>query len=197
MASPLRFPKPAQIAASTASGSGHSRIKDWIMRYYPAAIALSLALAMTASVGQGQEREADPRAASLQAEGRAALQAGEPQQAVDLFEAALAVDPGMTGLYLDLANAARAQDLPGKAIHYYRVALVREPSNFDALSGEGQALAARGALDKARQNLAKLESLCGSNCSETRELAMAVNQAVQSPSLAAEAVSPDDRPQSN
>ena len=145
------------------------------MRYLPAAAALSLLAAVTASVGYGAERAPDPRAAALVAEGRAALNAGETQGAIDLFEAALAVDPAYTPIYLELAEAARQEGLQGKAIHYYRAALERDPKNFAAISGEGEALLEKGAVEKARRNLAQLESMCGSACDETRQLAAALD----------------------
>ena len=141
------------------------------MRFAPAAAALSLALAMTASVSSGAGRDPEPRAAVLIAKGQASLSAGDIQDAIDSFEAALAVDPGYTPLLLRLAEAARADGLQGKAITYYREALAREPRNFEAMAGEGEALVERGALEKARANLAKLESLCGKDCIETNILA--------------------------
>ena len=100
-------------------------------------------------------------------EGQAALQAGESQAAVDAFEAALAVDPGHTPIFVNLAEAARQQGLQGKAIRYYRDALERDPGNFAAIAGEGAALVEKGALEKAKRNLAKLQSLCGDACPET------------------------------
>lgn len=77
------------------------------MRFAAPAVALSLALALAASMGAAAPREADPRAVSLVAEGRAALAAGDAQRAIDAFEAALTVDPGHTPVYLELAEAAR------------------------------------------------------------------------------------------
>ena len=134
------------------------------MRFAPAAAALSLALVMTASASLGADREPAPRAAMLIAEGRAALEAGDTQVAIDSFEAALTVDPAYTPIFLELARAARSDDLQGKAIRYYREALVRDPGNLAAISGEGAALVEKGAVAKARLNLAKLESLCGEAC---------------------------------
>jgi len=165
-------------------------LKELLMRYTPAALALSLLVAVTASAGQGAEREADPRAAALVAEGRSELAAGQIQAAIDSFEAALAIDPAYTAVYLDLAEAARAEGLQGKAIHYYREALERDPNNFAAISGEGEALLEKGAVDKARRNLAQLESLCGGDCAETRQLAAALARGPQSAALTAEAVTP-------
>ncbi|HSG56183.1 MAG TPA: hypothetical protein VLA45_12080 [Paracoccaceae bacterium] len=146
------------------------------MRYTPVALALSLAFAVTASTGLAAGSAPDPRAAALAAEGREALLGGDTQGAIDLFEAALVVDPAFSAVYVDLGNAARADGLQGKAIHYYREALEREPENLAAISGEGEALAEKGSLDNARQNLAQLQTLCGADCMETLDLAAAIDR---------------------
>ncbi|WP_172438886.1 tetratricopeptide repeat protein [Porphyrobacter sp. TH134] len=149
------------------------------MRYAPAAAVLSLCLAMTASISSAGDAGApDPRAANLIAQGQAALAAGETQGAVDAFEAALAIDPGHTPIFIDLAEAARQQGLQGKAIRYYREALERDPGNFAAIAGEGTALVEKGALEKAKRNLAKLQSLCGDACPETVALQTTIARGV-------------------
>ncbi|EDL50456.1 hypothetical protein [Erythrobacter sp. SD-21] len=158
------------------------------MRFAPAAAALSLALAMTASVSLGQTRDPDPRAGVLIAEGKSALAAGDTQAAIDAYEAALAVDPGFTPIFVYLAEAARADDLQGKAIGYYREALDRDPNYLAAIAGEGAAMAEKGALEKARLNLAKVQSLCGDSCPETRQLAAAIAAGPRQPVMTAEAV---------
>ncbi len=160
------------------------------MRFAPAALALSLLVAVNASVGYGAGRDPSPAAVALASEGRGQLAAGQVQDAIDSFEAALAVDPGYTGLYLDLAEAARVQGLQGKAIHYYREALEREPGNLAAISGEGEALIEKGAVEKARRNLSKLESLCGEGCTEARQLAAALERGPSTAALTVEAVTP-------
>ena len=118
----------------------------------------------------------DPRAASLEAIGRGALAAGDTTQATDAFEAALAVDPGANQLLIDLAVAARRDGLQGKALHYYRAVIERDSQNLAAIAGEGEALAEKGALDKARRNLATIENLCSGDCGPARELAAAIAQ---------------------
>ena len=153
-------PSPNQMAA----------FKELLMRFAPAAAALSLLVAVTSSVGYAGDKAPDPRAAMLIAEGRAALSAGEVQSAIDAFEAALVVDPAYTPVFLDLAEAARTDGLQGKAIRYYREALARDPGNLAAISGEGEALYEKGALEKAKRNLAKLQSMCGDSCPETLAL---------------------------
>jgi tetratricopeptide (TPR) repeat protein len=168
-----------------------SALKEFAMRYTPAAVALSMLAAVTASVGYGADRQPDPRAAALISEGRGELAQGQIQAAIDSFEAALVVDPAYTPIYLDLAEAARAEGLQGKAIHYYREALERDPKNFAAISGEGEALLEKGAVEKARRNLAQLKSMCGDTCVETEQLAAAIQRGVvQPPVLTAEAVTP-------
>lgn len=161
------------------------------MRYYPAALALSLLVAVTASVGQAGPYVANPHAAALADQGLAQMDAGEVDSAIDSFEAALTVDPGYSTVYLHLAEAARQQGLQGKAIHYYRAALEREPENLAAISGEGEALVEKGALEKARRNLARLESICGKSCQETQSLAAAIAEGPPVKVLTAEAVTPD------
>ena len=163
------------------------------MRYYPAGIALSLALAITASMGTAAPRQADPRAVTLVAEGRAQLEAGDTQAAIDSFEAALAVDPAYVRVFIELGDAARQSGLQGKAIHFYREAQERDPGNLAAIAGEGAALAEKGATAKAQEKQAMLESLCGSNCVETRYVAAAIARGPlpQDAVMTAEAVQPE------
>lgn len=162
------------------------------MRFAPPAIALSLALAVTSSIGwAGNSREPAPRAGVLIAQGQAALQQGDTQGAIDAFEAALAVDPGYTPIFLRLAEVARTEQLQGKAITYYREALVRDPRNLAAIAGEGEALVEKGAVEKARGNLAKLESLCGKSCAETQALSARIAAGPPPRIKTAEAVMPD------
>ncbi len=161
------------------------------MRYTPAALALSLLAAITASVGHGAPSEpVDPRAAALLAQGRSELAAGRVDTAVDAFEAALVVQPGSVPVLLDLAGATRLQGMQGKALHYYREALQVEPSNLHAISGEGAALVEKGAVEKARRNLTRLQGLCGETCAATRELAAAIAKGPAPRMVSAEAVKP-------
>lgn len=159
------------------------------MRFAPPAAALALVCAITASGSMATERAPDPRAVALAAEGRAQLAAGDTQGAIDAFEAALTIEPGMAVIYLDLAEAARADGLQGKAIHFYREARARDPDNLAAIAGEGQALVEKGALAAARETLGELVKRCGAGCDETRQLAAVIAQGA--PVMTAEAVSPE------
>ncbi len=166
------------------------------MRFAPAAAALSLCLAMTASISSaGAQAAPDPRAAALIAQGQALLNGGDAEAAIDAFEAALAVDPAYTPILVNLAEAARQQGLQGKAIRYYREALDRDPGNFAAISGEGTALVEKGALEKAKLNLAQLQSLCGDQCPETVALQTSIARGV--PARLAVESKPEGAPASN
>jgi tetratricopeptide (TPR) repeat protein len=173
-------------------------VQELLMRYFPAALALSLVLVVTGSMGQAKVTDpVDPRAADLLNNGRTALAHGDVDGATDAFESALVVDPGYTGTLVALGDAARKAGLQGKAIHYYRVALDRDPNDLAAISGEGGAMAEKGALDKARANLARLEGLCGKGCGETRALADAIAKGPAPKVVSAEAVKPQPVAQTN
>ncbi len=168
------------------------------MRYYPAAFALSLLAGVTASVGSAKSADPlDPRAEILLTAGRQYLGLGRVGEATDQFEAALAVEPGYVGTYIALAEAARKDGLQGKALHYYRVALNRDPNNLLAIAGEGAALVEKGAVEKARRNLTRLEGLCGSRCSETQALATVIARGPQPKVMSAEAVRPEPTVEAN
>ena len=154
---------------------GRLTAKEFVMRYTPVALALSALVALSASASHSAPLQPmEPRAGALEATGGAALAVGNADRATDDFEAALAIQPGNPLLLLDLADAARAQGMQGKALHYYRSVLVIDPQNVVAIAGEGAALAEKGALAKAQRNLARLQGLCGSNCAPARLLAAAI-----------------------
>ena len=163
------------------------------MRFTPAAAALSLLAAVTTSAGFSASPavQMDPRASALVAQGRASLAAGEVDAAIDAYEAALTVQPGNVAIYLNLAEATRKQGLQGKALHYYREALERDPQNVWAISGEGAALVEKGAVEKARRNLTRLQGLCGVNCDAARQLAAVIAKGPAPRVLTAEAIKPE------
>ena len=165
------------------------------MRLTPIALTAAIALATFASAGQGQrpDDQIDPRSAALvqQAAGHSA--AGRHNEAIDFLESALAVDPKNRTALIALARVAQAQRLPGKAIRYYAAALALEPNDVAALAGQGEAYVQRGAVDRARQNLARVRTLCGSSCAQADTLAASIQRgppaelAAQQPAVAAPA----------
>ncbi|MDM7928398.1 tetratricopeptide repeat protein [Blastomonas fulva] len=160
------------------------------MRFTPAAVALSLLFATVSSTGIGQpvRYAVNPASQALVDEGSSVQQAGKLDEAIGLYEAALAVDPGNRTAYIALAQVASAQGLPGKAIRFYREALRLDPNDVAALAGQGEAMVQRGAVEKARRNLVRIEAICTTGCTETNRLITAIDQAAAKPVLSAEAV---------
>ncbi|WP_299307381.1 hypothetical protein [uncultured Croceicoccus sp.] len=158
------------------------------MRYTPIAAALSLFVAISASTGYGKAAEpADPRVESLLQSGDAALASGDIAGATDRFEAAAVLAPGYAEIFMSLADVARSKGLQGKAIHYYRQALTLDPGNLSAIAGEGAAMAEKGAIAKAEQNLTRLKSLCGNDCAQVGALAAAIERGPVEPVRSADA----------
>ncbi|HKX80437.1 MAG TPA: tetratricopeptide repeat protein [Novosphingobium sp.] len=161
------------------------------MRYTPVALALALVAAVSSSVIHSAPGVSlDPKAAALVAHGRAELAAGRVDPALDAFESALVISPGSVAVLVSLAEAQRAQGLQGKALHYYREALEADPRNLVAIAGEGEALAEKGALEKARRNLARLKGICGGDCREVRELAAVIERVPAQRIVSADAARP-------
>ncbi|HEX8643470.1 MAG TPA: tetratricopeptide repeat protein [Allosphingosinicella sp.] len=149
-----------------------------MMRFTPIALCAAIALATFASAGQGQrpDDQIDPRSAALVQQALTHSAAGRHNEAIDLLESALAVDPRNRGALIALARIAQAQRLPGKAIRYYAAALVLEPNDVVALAGQGEAYVQRGAVDRARRNLERVRTLCGANCAEAATLAASIQR---------------------
>lgn len=145
------------------------------MRFVPVALAavLGLAAASTAVHGQKPDAQVDARSLALLDQAKVARTSGNLDQATDLLETALAVDPKNRRAFHELAEIAKAQGLPGKAIRFYREALTLEPNDQAALRGQGEAMVQKGAVERAKENLARLKTLCG-NCADATQLAAAI-----------------------
>jgi Tfp pilus assembly protein PilF len=128
-----------------------------------------------------------PVSVQLAGAGQAALTAGKPQEAIDSFEAALAVDPRNVAAFSGIARAYEAVGLHGKAVKYYREALALNPSDLTALEGQGRALVARGATARAQINLARIKALCKADCSAAARLEGVIGKAAQASTQSASA----------
>lgn len=150
------------------------------MRYSPTALALALAFATVSSAVSGQlpDKAIDPLSVELVTLGKVAEANNDSNGAIDHFETALAVDPRNIQAYTGLARVAEKQGLPGKAIRLYREALVIDPNDVATLAAQGEAMVAKGAVERARDNLARIEKLCGSGCPEKLTLASAIDKSV-------------------
>jgi Tfp pilus assembly protein PilF len=165
---------------------------EMVMRFSPPAFALATSLALVSSVGHGKrpERPINPLSISLVAQGKEAADAEKYDAAIDSLEAALAVDPRNRGALIAMAEVAKKQGLPGKAIRLYREALLIEPTDVTALAGQGSAMVQRGAVERARENLTRIGQLCPTVCPEQTELAAVIEKGAAKPELSVQAVQP-------
>ncbi|HVF93619.1 MAG TPA: hypothetical protein VM900_04830 [Sphingomonas sp.] len=138
------------------------------------ATALTLVCVSTSLTAQRPDDQIDARSLQLLAQGKAARAAGNLDGATDLLETAVAVDPRNRAAFVTLGEVAGARGLPGKAIRLYREALLLEPNDVAALSGQGQAMVAKGAVARARDNLVKIKTLCKATCAEATQLAAVI-----------------------
>ncbi|MGE0178543.1 MAG: tetratricopeptide repeat protein [Sphingomonas sp.] len=166
------------------------------MRLTPIALSLSIAVATMASAGFGQRPDdvIDPRSTALVEQARSQSSASRYNEAIDLLETALAVDPRNRAAYIALGRIAQAQRLPGKAIGHYADALRIEPNDQTALAAQGEAYIQRGAVERARANLTRLRTLCGQSCATADQLAAAITRGPPPEALAAQRVEPAPPP---
>jgi Tfp pilus assembly protein PilF len=121
-----------------------------------------------------------PVSVRMAAQGKAALDRGDANAAIDAYEAALASDPKNVAAFTGIAQGYEKLGLPGKAVKYYREALALNPSDIAALEGQGKAYIARGATARAQVNLARIKALCKTDCSAATRLQTALNTPVAS-----------------
>ena len=146
------------------------------MRLFPIVLALGLVASTAATSVQGQapDDQLNPRSVALLKQGEMALAAGRFTEADDAFETALAVDPRNRAAFVALGKVAQAQSLPGKAIRMYREALTLEPDDLAALGGQGEAMVQKGAVERAKVNLARIKTLCKVECAQATQLAAVI-----------------------
>jgi len=158
------------------------------MRLTPIVLTLAVAAATMASAGQSQrpDDQIDPRSTTLVQQAQAHSAAGRYDDANDLLETALAVDPRNRAAYIALGHVAQAQRLPGKAVRYYADALRMEPNDVNALAGQGEAYVQRGAVERARRNLERVQTLCRQPCPQAQQLAAVIQRGPPAEVLAAQ-----------
>jgi cytochrome c-type biogenesis protein CcmH/NrfG len=164
------------------------RKMEYLMRFTPIVLTLAIAAATMASAGQGQrpDDQIDPRSAALVQRAQAQSASGRYNEAIDMLETALALDPGNRAAYIALGRVAQAQRLPGKAVRYYADALRMEPNDVNALVGQGEAYVQRGAVARARRNLERVQTLCRAPCPQAQQLAAVIQRGPPAEVLAAQ-----------
>ena len=165
------------------------------MRVVARVVLVSIAaLALAAPVsGQRADDQILPKSIELQRQGQALMGAGKFEQAEDVLETSLAVDPRNRWAFVDLARVAEKQRLFGKAVRMANKALQLEPNDPDAIAVQGEAMVELGATARAQANLQKLQQICGAKgCPQIAQLSAAISRG---PSVAAAKAPPS--PKSN
>ena len=108
------------------------------------------------------------------AAGSKAIKAGQYVAAIPLLERATARDPRNADAYNLLAYATRRNGDPASAIPIYQKALTIDPKHRGAHEYIGEAYLMLGNVAKAKEHLARLDTLCTFSCSEYRELKKAI-----------------------
>ncbi|HKU91764.1 MAG TPA: tetratricopeptide repeat protein [Sphingomicrobium sp.] len=135
------------------------------------------AVALAAPVtGQRPDDQIQPKSVELQHQGKSLLNTGKLEQAEDMLETALAVDPRNRWAFVDLARVAEKQHLFGKAIRMTNKALALEPNDPDAIAVQGEAMVEMGATARAQANLQKLQGICAKGCPQVAQLSAAITR---------------------
>jgi Tfp pilus assembly protein PilF len=136
------------------------------------------AVALAAPVAsQRPDDQILPKSVELQHQARDMISAGKLEQAEDLLETALAVDPRNRSAFVDIARVAERQHLFGKAIRMTNKALQLEANDPDAIAVQGEAMVELGATARAQANLQKLQQICGAKpCPQVAQLSAAITR---------------------
>src|SRR4029453_2785821 len=167
--------------------------RDWLeilMRLTPFILCLGLAASTlpVAVVGQRPDDQIAPQSMQLLKQGETLLVQGKLNEADDGLETALVVDPKNRAAFTAMARVAIKEKLYGQAIKLTNKALALEPTDRDAIAFQGEGMVELGALPRAKENLAKLQKLCGNaGCPQVAVLSTAI---AKGPALAA-AKTPD------
>lgn len=166
------------------------------MRLTPFVLCLGLAASTipVAVVGQRPDDQIAPKSVALVKQGETLLSQGKLNDADDAFETALVIDPKNRAAFTAMARVAIKQQLYGQAIRLTNKALALEPTDRDAIAVQGEAMVELGAVPRAKENLAKLQKLCGTaGCPQVAVLSTAI---AKGPALAA-AKAPPEVPKKN
>jgi tetratricopeptide (TPR) repeat protein len=96
---------------------------------------------------------------------------GMYDMAIDKIEMMLKDDPDNADLFNYLAYSQRKTGDFESAAQNYERALMINPEHVGALEYQGELFLQTGKAEMARENLARLEQVCGTGCAEYKELA--------------------------
>jgi len=131
-----------------------------------------LLIAVPAS-GNGTEESSPSQNLDYQA-GLEAIRASDWKRAIGNLNVALVAEPTNADLQSWLGFAYRHEGQYDEAIDHYRAALHLDPRHRGAHESIGQTYLLTGNKAKAREHLAALERICGTQCDQYRDLRKAI-----------------------
>jgi len=147
-----------------------------LQRHWISALAISAALAFSGPA-LAKAPSVNATSARLMQQANDLLSQNRAGEAADLYEAALVADPHNSNAFVGLGRAYERLGQTGRAISYYRKALIISPNDVTALEASGMALIAKGSLSKAQDTLDRLRRVCSKGCVQAERLANALSSA--------------------
>jgi len=142
-----------------------------------AGLVLGVASAVLAAGSPSPSRPPAPRVQPTDYElGVKAVQAGDYGRALTLLQKVVQGDPRHADAWNYIGFSHKQLKQVDQALAAYQRALAINPSHLGALEYLGETYLHRGDLAKAREQLAKLKSLCPSGCREYDDLQKAVRE---------------------
>ncbi|MFN6951531.1 MAG: tetratricopeptide repeat protein [Albidovulum sp.] len=145
-----------------------------------AALVPLLLLAPTAGLAAGSDTGAStvPAAQTGYAEAKAAVDAGRYPEALKLLAVVLKAEPRNADALNLMGYANRKMKRMAEAARWYDAALKANPKHLGALEYQGEMFVEMGDYARARNNLNRLATLCGT-CNEYHDLRAALMAAGQ------------------
>lgn len=152
------------------------------MRFLPLIRAAGAALILTVSItpalpvdtgGDSGSSSSQPSVPTLD-EARADIAAKDWQAAIAKLTKIVKAKPSSADAYNLLGYAFRNAGNLERAMQAYTKALSLNPKHTGALEYQGVLFVMLGEIDKAKDNLERIEDICGTTCEEYEDLAEAI-----------------------
>jgi len=105
-----------------------------------------------------------------------AIKARDWRNAMFYLQKAEREEPKNANVYNWEGYVSRQKGELDRAFEYYAKALKLDPNHRGAHEYIGETYLLAGKPDKAREHLARLQQICGANCEQTRDLAVAIDK---------------------
>ena len=106
------------------------------------------------------------------------IKAGSFDEALVILETIIQKKPDDADIHNYMGFSFRKKGMLEKSAYHYKQALEINPKHLGALEYQGELYIALGEIEKAKENLAKIDDICWTQCSELRELKQAIELGV-------------------